>query len=614
MLTDAEIDGLLAVEGNIPDPQNALKAVLDKVECCRFCFELFPSARDLTDHLLGRHLDDMPSAGKRSVDEHQVEAGTEKIYICSFCGYAVSKEGFISPTSRIDDHVDHCPEYKKVASLRHKSCRYSSDPDLIRAYVTGEAEIEWFECQHCGYTFGSQAGLALHLAAEESNATPEEVKGEQLGQIVSRAQRQIASSEQTDALAGTDSLATIIGVSKTYKRGTGRPTQRAARTPSERVPARKSKKRSTPASLINLEFSRTVSEKEISGGYCDLPPRLHRGIGQTESMGVRFREDADEELRYHSKSGTLFGLGSWYLGNAIEPGDKILFRLLEMGPPKISLWTKWQRSVDYILECPPEDFEWDHMSIRDCLVRVLAGFAEPIHYRTLYAEISKHRQLAPASIIAALSLYRGTLFQLTQRGKWELLRDGVTSAEMGSRPAVYLSAQEADDRLNEDWLKTVAAHVAGHIEENDLVYRLLCRYHEDMSFNQICQWLADYYSVDWHALSATGFFNASARDPRLKRLPNGRFVLKEWREAPEEVVPATRVPAPAPPAEIAEPAPPPEPSNAPNVPPYHEDAGDTESERKPEGIGRKLWSLIQRIVAVFLCRIARNRGSDGKRT
>ena len=104
MLTDKIIDELLSDCGITENPEAMLESVMMNMRRCLLCSELFPCSEHLSGHLAGRHENDIPAAVRRHIDEYDVEDGTEKIYICKFCGYAVGMEGYDSPLSRIWNH------------------------------------------------------------------------------------------------------------------------------------------------------------------------------------------------------------------------------------------------------------------------------------------------------------------------------------------------------------------------------------------------------------------------------------------------------------------------------------------------------------------------------
>jgi hypothetical protein len=68
--------------------------------------------------------------------------------------------------------------------------------------------------------------------------------------------------------------------------------------------------------------------------------------------------------------------------------------------------------------------------------------------------------------------------------------------------------------------------IVAEIEEGDVVYNLLKRTRDSLSFDQICQKIAEMRGIDWHDLRYTGFLNVE--DMRLSRLDNGHFALSEW--------------------------------------------------------------------------------------
>lgn len=151
----------------------------------------------------------------------------------------------------------------------------------------------------------------------------------------------------------------------------------------------------------------------------------------------------------------------------------------------------------------------------------------PAHYRELYAHISRHRDLAISSVIGTLSKYRGILFDHTGEGEWKTLHEPTINInvplekQQEQLPPFNIDLQEENKILS----------IVNKITEKDLVYKLFDKIHEDLSFDQICQKIADRYNINWHELRHTGFINVN--DQRLKRLSNGHFALAKWFK-PEE--------------------------------------------------------------------------------
>jgi len=489
------------------------------------------------------------------------------------------------------NHVESCEEYKALA-LRddvHKSFRFSEDKDLIRAYKEGHAKTVRFECPFCGDTYSFTKRLIGHLAGEHSGPL-EILEVDEKETFRRRVEERIPnrmkpgpfvepppeSIEEEGAPPGG-----VQGPPISEPRVPTRTPEGPGGTVSPPRGGEHPGKPPTGADLsIGDECSSILSEQEIQGEYCEVPSRLRGALGQTEQVAMVSRGTTEETLQYDWRKARLLGLGTWFRENATEPGDKIVLQLLARSPARIRLWTNWQKNLEYLLACPLEDKEWEYIVIRDCLLLVLARLKEPVDYRTLYAEISRHRHLKASSVIACLSRHKGILFMMTDRGKWGLMRDDIHETLNGQGPSIPRTGKEVSTELGKDWLKTIEADII----EYDLVYKMLERSRQDMSYNQMCQRLAKSYSIDWHKLSHTQFFNP--RDPRLKRLDNGNWTLQKWFTAP--------TPSPLPP----EPAPGPE-----------QDArSDGADEERKHNLIRKVWSYLKRVLIAMLSKTRGVRG------
>ncbi|MFH0964815.1 MAG: hypothetical protein V2A58_12500 [Planctomycetota bacterium] len=275
------------------------------------------------------------------------------------------------------------------------------------------------------------------------------------------------------------------------------------------------------APLVGQSFSCTARRAEIGKGLLRLPKRLVSCFPRAHRVTVHLAGNKESSvLLLDPFRGHLKGLAEWFQHNAVEHGDKIRFQLMSIEPPEIRIWTEWEKHIGYLFRCPAEDFRWDTFPIRDCLVRVLTPGQGPMHYRSLYSQISRHRQVAIGSVIATLSKYRGVLFEHSGRGMWALL-SSVGRSDDGPPPSTQTRQDLPPSKVSEAVWRLVA-----EIEEGDVVYGLLKRVHDSLSFTQICQKIAETRGIDWHELQHTGFLNAE--DDRLRRLDNGHFGLSEW--------------------------------------------------------------------------------------
>jgi len=602
VLTDDEIDSLIAAQPAGQHRAAILAGVLRRVRRCSLCRDIFRQKKDLEKHLSRDHAKQLANSTSYEVGTHDVSEGAHKVYVCAFCGYAVSDPGLCSPYSRISDHVATCAAYGKQAHSAHKSFHISEDTQLIRAYTEGHAQIEVFLCPVCDDSFASSRSLIPHLAKYHSDARWESLPDEQRARIENLLDRSREQSlDSVTPRPSTDSVCAAEEPQTPWPPSDARPGPPRGDRPRSSTPPTSAavslpphRPSPTVRPVITHEFSRTLSQGEVDKGYCDVPSGLRALLGLTDKIVVGFQGGEESTLEYRPLQGRLLGFASWYLGNALEAADRVFFRVIDVSIPRLAFWTKWECNLDQLLRCPPEDFDWAESSIRDCLLRVLSESQEPLYYRSLYAEISKHRALAPGSVLGVLSKYRGVLFVLTKRGMWELMHDNIRDAQEGKRVALNRSPQELRDQETEVWLTVVAKD----IEDHDLVYRLLRRSRQDMSYTDICRELAAKYHASCQALCEMRLFDAS--DARLKRLTNGNFALVEWFE------PALSPDGDGTESEPIQP-------QGPEVPPEEPPPNRTGRGTKPEHIALRAWSLLRRCVFFLVSRIVRKKVKDGYR-
>ena len=517
-----------------------VKGLLKRVVSCPICSELFKRSDELKEHLEKCHPDRLVSSGSKYITDHCVKEGDDRVYICPHCHFAVGERKADpvhrpNPTSTIVAHLqDRDNPYHITTRSGHiaLSFRTSEDVILINSYLRKSAEITLFPCPECIQTYGSAETLAQHLALDHSSTCPEDLKDEELQRIRLAAQRQLDSKPATEvnipiASAQTNHVETAKRPAKVDE----------AKSPPVRERHRDSSPTSPPlhdpSALIGREFSRTVKHREIDAGFIVLPARLAACLSPSSQVTAQFAGSENAGvLSLDSFSRRLSDLTEWFRKSAIEPGDRIKFRLLRVDPPEIQIWTEWEKDLNSLIRPPALDFQWKHLPIRDCLIKVFASRSGPIHYRSLYSEISKHRELAIGSVIAALSKHRGVLFAHTGRGMWSWLKDDArTEDDPTPRP-------EPSERPRLPEISDAIWKIVAEIEERDVVYRLLKRTRDSLSFVQICQKIAEARGIDWHELQQTGFLNAE--DERFTRLDNGHFALREWFDHP--VAPPTPSP------------------------------------------------------------------------
>jgi DNA-directed RNA polymerase delta subunit len=246
-----------------------------------------------------------------------------------------------------------------------------------------------------------------------------------------------------------------------------------------------------------------------------VPRKLSAYLGKTNTIHILY-DQIDELLPYNNNNRLIKGLDKFYSAKAVAERDKVDIRLQSLEPSKLFISSRWQPRP---IKIKPTDSRWEHISLRDCIIVVLAKFKTPAHYREIYSEVAPSKQASLGSIIATLSRYSPPLFVHAGYCRWQLA--GWVSEKLGNNNQSRVSP-EPPIITDEIW-KAVAV-----IEDNDYVYKLLQKAAEPLSFDEICSRLsrlADYLKVDANQLRATGFLKP---DKRFRRLDNGTWALEEW--------------------------------------------------------------------------------------
>jgi len=470
MLVDSELRTILEALPTLSRLPDAVEKVLGQVLCCPSCKELFTRQDDLSEHLRVCHADEFGSRKSRQIADHCVRKESEELYICPHCHYAVGAGREIySPnaTSTIFRHVQTCPLNPSARNAPASvSFLKSRDGKLIEGYLCGRVEIELFTCPRdgCILTFGSEEALVQHLVLDHSSARSEDLPQQQLRRIRLAAQ-EIAEEKATTPGAPPSAIAPTCRPPWPKSPLSGGPTGPRP-NPLGRRPGRP---RRSPSPLpIGQVCSWTARQKELDRGWLCVPRRLASHFPRADQVTVHLPGDEQAAvLPFDPSTRHLKDLTDWLRHGGIEPGDKVKFELLRVEPPEIRIWTEWEKHINYVLRCPPKDFKWEHFSIRDCLIKVFADCHGSMHYRSLYSRISKHRELAVASVIATLSRYRGILFEHSGRGMWNRLTkagrtDNGPSSSVRTEPSP--APFEVDDAI---W------RIVAEIEEGEcyLAYR-----------------------------------------------------------------------------------------------------------------------------------------------
>ena len=271
------------------------------------------------------------------------------------------------------------------------------------------------------------------------------------------------------------------------------------------------------------EWSVTVREEWLPEGILRLPHQLASLLPACETVSVRSDEKPGEPMEYDSGAAELRGLGPFYQGKALAPGDHLRLRLVADDPPTLFLSALWRMSLDKLLRLEPNDLDWQSAVLRDCIIVVLAHKEGPAHYREIYAEVSTHRHTSLGAVGGTLSRYCPAVFTHAGWGEWQLA---------GQQPPPKPRKPEELDSQPPPPIPPEVWDAIERIEAQDYVYKLLKRLGRPLSFEAICSRAAAVLHVDPEALQATGFLNAA--DPRLRRLEDGTWALEEWFQPPEK--------------------------------------------------------------------------------
>lgn len=494
---------------------------------CPACEKLFECETTLRTHLAERHADNAEFQTRKGMPNEQINEETKEIWICAFCGFAEPDNLANSINSRIVNHIERCDEYRALPTTEHKRWRVSKDPDLISQYADGDIIIQSIECPTCKEDFGTIESLHWHLVKNHSHTSEQDIGDAQRQEI--RAQIRDALEElEKRQKDNSDSFTPNEGHNKASSDpqkdlATSKTSDTSPRGESKvPVNARPRKTDHVNENPTQQHFEHTLLPKELDSGECRLPPHLQKILTGHQKIQIKFGSGQEACLPYDSRNGQISGLAPWYVGNALAAGDIIQFEVLDNSKPRIRVSATWQKNLEYLLTCPPLDFQWAKLSIRDCLVKVMAQSGEPTHFRTLYAEVSKHRDLAPSSIISTLSLYKGVLFEQAGQGKWMLARENLESLYQGRNEPISKSKNEIRDAVAEELMDTIVSDVI----DKDIAYRILEKAKNEMSVNLIARVISNYYSIEQHNLPMNKLFNPM--DTRFTRLHNGNFILSKY--------------------------------------------------------------------------------------
>jgi len=274
---------------------------------------------------------------------------------------------------------------------------------------------------------------------------------------------------------------------------------------------------STSSISEKKQWTVTIKAEWLEKGVLVVPRNLSNYIEGTNNIHILF-DQVEEILPYQENDRLIERFDKFYSAKAIAEGDIVILQLQSQKPVTLFVSSRWKKRLDRLLQVQTEDWHWEKNSLRDCIIVVLANHKQSIHYRSIYAEIARHKHTTLGAIIGTLSRYCPSVFVHTGQGEWQIC--GLV--ENISRNKKYQPAAETNvvPIPKEIW------DAVRTIEENDLVYKLLEKAKRPLSFDDICDKLAEYLRIDNNTLRATGFLRAN--DERLRRLDDGTWALEEW--------------------------------------------------------------------------------------
>jgi hypothetical protein len=168
-----------------------------------------------------------------------------------------------------------------------------------------------------------------------------------------------------------------------------------------------------------IQSTVTIKEDWVTKGIIILPKRLSDYMKGTNTVHIIY-DQVDEVLPYEEKDKQIEELNNFYSIKAVAEFDKVYLRLEGLKPTRLFIASTWQRSLDKLLSIEPQDLDWEHSSLRDCIIVTLAKLKTPAHYREIYSEIAPHKNVSLGSIAATLSHYSPSVFAHVGWGKWQL--------------------------------------------------------------------------------------------------------------------------------------------------------------------------------------------------
>jgi len=206
----------------------------------------------------------------------------------------------------------------------------------------------------------------------------------------------------------------------------------------------------------------------------------------------------------HIQSGEI---AEWMKETSLIPGDHI-FLAIDEDQSSLRLYSQYDvEKRDYPIDLiePIEEIEPDleSIAIRDKIYIVLKNAKSFLHYKHIHSEIIRKFRGSekPQSIAATLSINR-QMFCQGYRTLWGLV-EWQGEEYSPDRTAIIFAAQE-----------------------DDLVYQLLVKNEQPLSYDDLCRSIAEYFCLSKSTIRSSDVLNSD--DKRIIRLLDGRFALSEW--------------------------------------------------------------------------------------
>jgi len=268
----------------------------------------------------------------------------------------------------------------------------------------------------------------------------------------------------------------------------------------------------------------TVTSDWLDKEVLMVPPQISvhlRGLQRVTLVSAQ----CIEAFRYDEAEGAIVSVGRLYHEHAVAEGDKVRISITTRKPDEIVIALTWRFPFNDLMQLPPEDFQWQDASVRDCIIIVLGQRKEPQHYREIYATVSRHKDTSLQSVVEVLSRYSPAIFAHVGKGMWKLAAEAIQSAEVSSfsvrMPELFLDAHD------EVW------EAVGVITRDDYVYRLLAKVGQPLTYAQIVEYLSQWLHVDGRRLAISGFLDI--HDDRLTQLDDGSWALSAWAQMQSNV-------------------------------------------------------------------------------